>query len=175
MLCVLLASLGAAFGALATPPRVRPRLQTLSATAPALPWSPQGQSAVRALGIGVPTARGKLDPIPTATAAKLLTALAVPGQRPLELNQPRPSTIGSADIASCQNDLAPPQGSVAAQATSPVLIRRPGDVPVTVDLGWRSGDHARLRPRTSTPLILKQRRPGPSDRWRYAHLSELNR
>ncbi len=69
-------------------------------SAVALTWPGYGQAAVGASGYGMLANNGKQSPAPTASVAKVMTALAVLQKKPLAIGQQGPSlTIGSQDIA----------------------------------------------------------------------------
>jgi D-alanyl-D-alanine carboxypeptidase (penicillin-binding protein 5/6) len=70
-------------------------------TSPAVPlaWPTYGQAAVGAVGYGVLDTKGEQKPLPTASVAKVMTALAVLKQKPLQLGEQGPIiTINQADI-----------------------------------------------------------------------------
>jgi D-alanyl-D-alanine carboxypeptidase (penicillin-binding protein 5/6) len=83
-----------------------------SAQTVSLAWPSYGESAIGAAGYGVVATSGSQTPIPTASIAKIITALAVLRQHPLALNQQGPMiTISQADIAS-YNKYVAEDGSV---------------------------------------------------------------
>jgi D-alanyl-D-alanine carboxypeptidase (penicillin-binding protein 5/6) len=78
-----------------------------TATASKLAWPAQGQAAVGILNSSVVEAHGVQQPIPTASTAKLITALTVLGAKPLKPGQPGPNlTIGPNDVAIYNNYVA---------------------------------------------------------------------
>jgi serine-type D-Ala-D-Ala carboxypeptidase (penicillin-binding protein 5/6) len=65
-----------------------------------LSWPAGGQAAVGIAGSSILVTHGPQTPLPTASTAKLITALTVLRQKPLDLNQPGPMiTLGPADVA----------------------------------------------------------------------------
>lgn len=86
---------------------------TAEATA-ALKWPKKGQSAIGALGYGVLDTTGGDKPMPIASVAKVLTALAVLKQKPLLKDQQGPViTINDDDVATYQK-YADSNGSLVA-------------------------------------------------------------
>lgn len=78
-----------------------------STTSNELSWPSKGQSAVGASPSGVLATFGDQKPVPTASVAKVFTALVVLQQRPLAKGQPGPSiVVNEADIASYQRYVA---------------------------------------------------------------------
>jgi len=79
---------------------------------PKLIWPGAGQAAVGVLGSQVLATHGPQTPLPTASTAKLITALAVLHQKPLALGQTGPAiTLTTADVA-LYNSYAARDGSV---------------------------------------------------------------
>lgn len=75
-------------------------------------WPSVGTSAVGAVGYGVLDSYGGEKPMPTASVAKIIAALAILKVKPLELNQPGPTiTLTSAD-RQLYNNYAAAGGSV---------------------------------------------------------------
>ncbi len=65
-----------------------------------LPWPPSGEAAIGAVGYGVLQANNPDQSTPMASTAKIILALAVLRQKPLELGQAGPAiTITSQDVA----------------------------------------------------------------------------
>lgn len=63
-------------------------------------WPASQQAAIGASGYGVVAIHGKEQPLPTASVAKVIAALAILQQKPLELNQPGPTiTLTGSDVA----------------------------------------------------------------------------
>lgn len=87
-----------------TLPSISPSVDktNLSAKAPAgnLQWPAQGQSAVGIVGSQILETHGRQKPMPTASTAKLITALAVLSVKPLSPGQQGPTlTLGPNDVA----------------------------------------------------------------------------
>ena len=85
----------------------------LRVTTPAtqLSWPASGQSAVGILGTGTALSHGTQMPVPTASTAKLITALTVLGIKPLALGEQGPTiTLTASDMALYSSYLAQ-QGS----------------------------------------------------------------
>ncbi|HVX57159.1 MAG TPA: hypothetical protein VHA37_05495, partial [Candidatus Saccharimonadales bacterium] len=81
--------------------------QNTLATASKLAWPAQGQAAVGIAGSSIMEAHGVQQPIPTASTAKLITALTVLGVKPLSPGQQGPAiTIGPNDVAIYNNYVA---------------------------------------------------------------------
>jgi serine-type D-Ala-D-Ala carboxypeptidase (penicillin-binding protein 5/6) len=77
-----------------------------------LPWPTSGEAAVGLSNTAVLASYGAQKPLPTASTAKLLTALSVLNQKPLSGGQPGPTiTLGPADVAMHDSYVAE-QGSV---------------------------------------------------------------
>jgi serine-type D-Ala-D-Ala carboxypeptidase (penicillin-binding protein 5/6) len=65
-----------------------------------LPWPSYGQSAIGARGYGVLASHNAQSPVPMASIAKIITALAVLKEKPLKLGQQGPKiTITNQDLA----------------------------------------------------------------------------
>jgi len=65
-----------------------------------LTWPARGKAAIGAQGFGLLDTHGPETPLPTASIAKVITALALLEQKPLNLNQQGPAlTIGANDVA----------------------------------------------------------------------------
>lgn len=65
----------------------------------AIAWPDYGQAAVGAVGFGVLETHGDQKPLPTASVAKVMTALAVLKQKPLKIGEQGPSiTITEEDV-----------------------------------------------------------------------------
>lgn len=78
-----------------------------STTASKLAWPAEGQAAVGILGSQIMEAHGMQQPIPTASTAKLITALTVLGAKPLTPGQAGPTlTMGPHDVAAYNNYVA---------------------------------------------------------------------
>jgi D-alanyl-D-alanine carboxypeptidase (penicillin-binding protein 5/6) len=67
---------------------------------PNLAWPTAGQAAVGVAGSSILATHGTQTPLPTASTAKLITALVVLNQKPLSAGQPGPTiNLGPADVA----------------------------------------------------------------------------
>jgi serine-type D-Ala-D-Ala carboxypeptidase (penicillin-binding protein 5/6) len=66
-------------------------IDTIPAKATALPWPTYGQAAFGASGYGVLATHGAQKPLPTASVAKVMTALAVLTQHPLAVGEQGPN------------------------------------------------------------------------------------
>jgi serine-type D-Ala-D-Ala carboxypeptidase (penicillin-binding protein 5/6) len=72
----------------------------LSATSASLPWPAYGEAAIGAVGYGNLASNGEQKPLPTASVAKVMTALSVLKKRPLQPGQSGPTiTITEKDAA----------------------------------------------------------------------------
>ena len=74
-------------------PELSYRTVSAAETQPALAWPGYGEAAVGAIGYGVLATHGKQAPIPTASIAKVITALAVLKQRPLQPGESGPTLV----------------------------------------------------------------------------------
>lgn len=85
---------------------------------PNISWSPYGEQAITVVGHAAFSAdNGKNNALPTASIAKVMTALAILKQKPLALGQQGPNiTINAAEVAVYQQDLAQNQSVVAVTA-----------------------------------------------------------
>src|SRR3569832_34548 len=71
-----------------------------STSPPAITWPASGQSAVSVVGDGHVITHGNQTPVPTASTAKILTALVVLDKKPVAHGQPGPTiTLGLNDVA----------------------------------------------------------------------------
>jgi D-alanyl-D-alanine carboxypeptidase (penicillin-binding protein 5/6) len=74
---------------------------------PALPWPGQGQAAVGAEGVGVLADTPGARPLPTASVAKVMTALLTVEAMPLQVGQQGPQIVVTpADVATYEQDKA---------------------------------------------------------------------
>jgi D-alanyl-D-alanine carboxypeptidase (penicillin-binding protein 5/6) len=90
-----------------------PVAETVKQTDVNLVWPKYGQAAVGAIDFGVLQTHGQQKPVPIASIAKVITALAVLQKRPLSENQQGPTIkITSSDVA-IYNDYYKKDGSVA--------------------------------------------------------------
>lgn len=120
-LAVLLAALGAwnYFRPIpaATVAASLPAQVTVTGTAPTIPWPRTGSAAVGVPGLGLIARSENEKPLPAASVAKVMTALVVLTDKPLQKDQPGPSiTVTDADVQSYLNDLADKQSVVEVQA-----------------------------------------------------------
>ena len=82
-----------------------------------LSWPAGAEGALGVVGIGVLAQTPSQSPQPTASVAKVMTALIVLRQKPLSVGQQAPVlTITSADVATYQSDLAQDESTVPVVA-----------------------------------------------------------
>lgn len=82
-----------------------------------LPWPGYGQAALGAVGYGMLAQHGDPKPLPIASVAKVITALAVLKKRPINKGQPLPIiTITAEDVAVYKQYAAQDQSVVEVQA-----------------------------------------------------------
>ena len=94
-----------------------PGEKTTPGTPPLLPWPSAGSAAVGVSGLGKLADSGNESPLPTASVAKVMTAMVVMHDRPFSLGQTGGSiTITDLDVQAYQNDKAQQQSVVAVQA-----------------------------------------------------------
>jgi serine-type D-Ala-D-Ala carboxypeptidase (penicillin-binding protein 5/6) len=85
-------------------------------TPPALPWPSAGSAAVAVSGLGKLADSGNESVLPTASVAKVMTALVVMDDKPFPLGQTGGSiTITEVDVQAYQSDRAQGQSFVAVQ------------------------------------------------------------
>jgi D-alanyl-D-alanine carboxypeptidase (penicillin-binding protein 5/6) len=77
-----------------------------------LAWPSSGQSAVGVLGTSILTTHNAQTPVPTASCAKLITALMILRTKPLQLNQPGPDITLNANDLDIYKAYVAEQGSV---------------------------------------------------------------
>lgn len=123
VILIVLAASGYVWWALHQPlPQLNPIIDintnvTAVIPTPKITWSPYGQQAVGISGYGVVATQGEQTPLPTASVAKVMVALAVLQKKPLGLNQPGPDVpITSNDVAIYQQNYNANQSVVAVQA-----------------------------------------------------------
>ena len=94
------------------PTLVMPNVPTAGAAAVQAPagavvWSPYGEQAMTVVGKGLSADNGHASPLPTASIAKVMTALAILQKKPLASGQQGPNMpITAADVAVYQQELA---------------------------------------------------------------------
>lgn len=94
-----------------------PAQVTVTGKAPGIPWPRTGSAAVGVPGLGLIASSGTEKPVPTASVAKVMTALVILTDKPLQKDQSGPSiTVTDADVQTYLNDLAQQQSVVAVQA-----------------------------------------------------------
>lgn len=116
VIALALAAAPAADNAFAPIPAARP-VQVLESvrvegTAPALPWPDGAQAAVGAAGLGVLAATQAARPLPTASVAKVMTALITLEQRPLQVGEQGPVITVTAQNVQDYRDQVSRGGSV---------------------------------------------------------------
>src|ERR1700694_705705 len=81
--------------------------QAITGTAPVLPWPNRGSGAVGVQSLGFIASSGTEHPIPAASVTKVMTALIVLEDKPLQKGQTGPTiTITDADLQAYQADFA---------------------------------------------------------------------
>src|SRR5690348_16380788 len=94
-----------------------PAQKTTPGTPPLLPWPSAGSAAVGVSGLGKLADSGNESPLPTASVAKVMSAMVVMHDKPFPLGQTGGSiTITDVDVQAYQNDKAQGQSFVAVQA-----------------------------------------------------------
>jgi serine-type D-Ala-D-Ala carboxypeptidase (penicillin-binding protein 5/6) len=103
---------------------IMPTGQRVPGQAPELPW-PAGGAAVAASGIGIIGSHGDPSPRPMASVAKVMTALVVIADHPLDPAQPGEQvTVTSEDFANYQREAADGQSVVAVQVGETLTERQ---------------------------------------------------
>lgn len=93
------------------------KLQLKGAQPVSMPWPSQGQAAVGAVGYGLLTKHGDEKPLPTASVAKVLTALAVLKAKPITAGSKGETiTITADDVKTYESYLAQGQSTVKVTA-----------------------------------------------------------
>ncbi|HUP26544.1 MAG TPA: hypothetical protein VM124_02790 [Candidatus Limnocylindrales bacterium] len=98
------------------------KIETMEVTIPpkpsvSIPWPAYGQGAVGAVGFGMLAQNGDPKPLPIASVAKVVTALAVLKEHPINDGLPPPIlTITAEDVATYNRYIAQDQSVVAVQA-----------------------------------------------------------
>ena len=94
-----------------------PTQTRIPGTPPALPWPSHGSAAIGVSGLGVVASSGNEQPTPTASVAKVMTALLVLEDKPLQKDQPGPIvTVGSTDVQDYQAKKANEESVVEVSA-----------------------------------------------------------
>jgi D-alanyl-D-alanine carboxypeptidase (penicillin-binding protein 5/6) len=84
--------------------------------APKIPWPATGSAAVGVSGLGFIASTENEKPVPAASVTKVMTALVILTDKPLQKDQSGPSVaITDADVQSYQNDQADKQSVVEVQ------------------------------------------------------------
>ena len=97
--------------------RSGPAQTTISGTPPSLPWPGVGAAAVGVSELGLLAASADVPPTPTASVAKVMTALVVLADKPLALGESGPIlTMTAADVAAYRADAADQQSVVPVVA-----------------------------------------------------------
>jgi len=93
------------------------RVNKLQVPPYSISWAQSGEQAIGVQGYGVLATSGAQQPVPIASIAKVMVALAVMQSKPLALNQQGPYIpITAKDVLIYQEDLADGQSVVALQA-----------------------------------------------------------
>ena len=80
-------------------------------------WSPYGQQAVGVKGAGILASQGEMTPTPMASVAKVMVALAVLQQKPLQIDEQGPNVpITNEDVLLYQQYMSEGQSVAAVQA-----------------------------------------------------------
>lgn len=91
--------------------------ETIPGTAPVIPWPSRGSGAVGVQSLGFIATSGNEQPIPAASVTKVMTALVVLEEKPLQKGQPGPTiTITDADVQAYQTDFANKESVVEVRA-----------------------------------------------------------
>ena len=100
-----------------TPNALLPSTDRTPGTAPSLPWPSTGMAAVAVSGLGFIGSSGNEHAIPTASVAKVMTAVVVLEDKPLKLGDDGPSVVMTdADVQSYQSDLKDQQSVAKVEA-----------------------------------------------------------
>src|SRR6266850_44856 len=100
-----------------TPTASLPAQLTVPGTPPKIPWPRAGSAAVGVPGLGLIATSGNEKPVAAASVAKVMTALVILDDKPLQKDQSGPSiTVTDADVQSYMSDLADRQSVVVVQA-----------------------------------------------------------
>jgi D-alanyl-D-alanine carboxypeptidase (penicillin-binding protein 5/6) len=94
-----------------------PASETIAGTPPALPWPSRGSGAISVRGLGFIASSGNEQPVPAASVTKVMAALLVLEDKPLQKDQPGPTiTITDADVANYEADVANKESVVPVRA-----------------------------------------------------------
>lgn len=94
-----------------------PAEYTIPGSPPSLPWPDVGSAAVGASGLGLIATSGAVAPAPTASLAKVMTALVVLADKPLSVGESGPTlVITDQDVATYKTDAADQQSVVPVTA-----------------------------------------------------------
>lgn len=84
-----------------------PATEVIAGTPPVMPWPSRGSAAVGVQNLGLIASSGNEQAIPTASVAKVMTALVILEDKPLKKNDPGPTiTITDTDVQSYNADVA---------------------------------------------------------------------
>ena len=90
--------------------------ETLPGTVPTIPWPSTGSAAVGASGLGLIASSGSETPVSAASVAKVMTALVILTDKPLQKGATGPTiTMTDIDVQTYQADLANRESVVAVQ------------------------------------------------------------
>lgn len=94
-----------------------PTSDTVAGTPPTMPWPGRGSAAVSVQSLGFVGSSGNEQAIAAASVTKVMTALLILEDKPLQTNQDGPTiTITDADVQSYETDLAGNQSVAAVSA-----------------------------------------------------------
>jgi D-alanyl-D-alanine carboxypeptidase (penicillin-binding protein 5/6) len=90
---------------------------TVPGTPPTIAWPSTGSAAVGASGLGLIASSGNEQPVSAASVTKVMTALIILTDKPLQKDQPGPSvTMTDSDVQAYEADLAGKQSVVEVRA-----------------------------------------------------------
>ena len=90
---------------------------TVPGAAPTIPWPRTGSAAVGVSGLGLIASSGNEQPVAAASVTKVMTALVILKDKPLQRDQQGPSiTITDSDVQAYQAELADKQSVVEVQS-----------------------------------------------------------
>jgi D-alanyl-D-alanine carboxypeptidase (penicillin-binding protein 5/6) len=94
-----------------------PAATVIKGTAPTIPWPSHGSAAVGVQGLGFIASSGNEQALPTASITKVMTALVVLADKPLQKDQSGPIiTMTEEDVSAYQLDLQSQQSVVKVEA-----------------------------------------------------------